>query len=112
MKRFFLLAVLALCGAVYADSTTVSTDSLVPRHQETITVGGNLIGVGLNIIPNFPDSMIRRSDVCKIRFQWKHAGATAFCDTTIIFPIRSRGIDTVNNGRGFRPFISFDLLPR
>jgi hypothetical protein len=110
MRKMILLAVLAFCGFAYADSTSVSNDTIILAHQ--ITVPATFQATALSFYSKTPDSMIKRNDRFIIRIQWRRAGGSNFYDSTITIQPKTPGIDTLNGRRGYTIHVLQELLPR
>jgi hypothetical protein len=102
--------VLVVCSVLYADSTTVSTDTLLPRRQ--VWVEKSLGGNAWSYYASCTDSVVKFNDVIGFRLFWRRPGGSNFLDSLVNIRPRTRGIDTLNNNRGYTVHLTIELLPR
>lgn len=95
MRHLICLFVGLLTVSVFAGSTTVSTDTIYNRRQ--VWVEKSLGGASWTFISNV-DSVIKTEDIIRSNMRWRRKGNPAFMDCTVVIPIRSLGIDTIDNG--------------
>jgi len=111
MKGLLLFAMLFFAGAVYSqDIGVISPDTLIP--QRTVVVPATLDGLYWERTYS-GDSVSKFNDLYILKMWIKRAGnPVAFDSSFVSFRIKTRGIDTLNQRRGFIWRNNFQLLPR
>jgi hypothetical protein len=108
MKSIVVL-VAALCFQVFAQEMgTISPDTLIPEQQVTISKRME----GLEFERTYDgDSVAKRNDKFIFKLNVKRDGEI-FDSTAVTIQPKTRGLDTLNGGRGYTWRIKFQLLPR
>lgn len=111
MKKV-IFAVLAFVGFCFAqDMGTISPDTLIPAR--TVIQPAQLTGAFYEYTYS-GDSVSKYGDRFRLSLKVNRGGAgtSVFDSNIVLIQPKTRGIDTLNNRRGFIWRVRFELLPR
>lgn len=108
MKNVFALLAVMLF-AVVSFGQEISNDTLLPARQ----VWTAPVYVASWTFQYTGDSLPKYNDLMSARLFWRRGVTGATCwDTTPAIRFRQRGIDTLNNRKGYTVRMTIELLPR
>ena len=103
-----LFVFVSLCFA--QDVGTVSPDTLLPSRQ--VIIPAQFTGASYERLYT-GDSVSKFNDKYQLKLWVKRAGSSiAFDSIFVIVQPKTRGLDTLNNRRGYTWRVSVELLPR